>query len=163
MCCVFVAVLYLLVFPISLVLKYIQELADYEQMSDGPKIDVDRLRDDGFGKEKFFRCFVADAGDKLVGYSLYFFSYSTWEGISMFLEDLYVNPEYRNLGLGIGLWKKVAEVAVAKKCKRLDWVCLCWNKTSIAFYKSKGAVNVTDKDGWDIYRLTGDNLKQFAA
>jgi len=127
-----------------------------------PKIDVERLRKDGFGDEKLFHCFVADAGDKLVGYSLYFFSYSMCQGKCMYLEDLYVNQEYRKQGLGVGLWKKVAEVAVAKKCTQMDWVCLCWNKPSIEFYKSKGAVNITDKDGWNLYRLTGDSLKQLA-
>ena len=76
--------------------KSLQELADYDKISDGPKLGAGRLRKDGFGEEKFFRCFVAHTGDKLVGYAMYFFTYSTWEGISVSLEDQSVTLEFRN-------------------------------------------------------------------
>lgn len=140
-----------------------QELADYEQMPDGPRIGAETLRRDGFGAEKMFRCFVADTGDRLVGYALYCFIYSTWEGVSMYLEDLYVSPSHRGRGLGVGMWKEVARVAVNRGCNRLDWVCLGWNKKSIEFYESKGAVNVTAEEDWNLFRLTGDKLKKFAS
>ncbi|XP_052800691.1 thialysine N-epsilon-acetyltransferase-like [Mya arenaria] len=140
----------------------IQELADYEKMPTGPKIGAETLRKDGFGPEKMFRCFVADDNANLVGYALYFFNYSTWEGVNVYLEDLYVTPSHRQQGVGVRLWKAVAKVAVERNCNRLDWVVLGWNKSSVEFYEAKGAVNLTQDEDWNLFRLTGDNLKAFA-
>ncbi|KAH3857540.1 thialysine N-epsilon-acetyltransferase-like [Dreissena polymorpha] len=139
----------------------IKELAEYEKMPHGPKIGAETLRQDGFGKERMFRCLVAEAEKKIVGYALYFFNYSTWEGVSVYLEDLYVTPSYRQQGIGIGLWKEVARVAVDRKCNRLDWVVLGWNTPSIHFYESKGAINLTQTEDWNLFRLKGDKLRAF--
>ena len=142
--------------------RLFQELANFEKMPNGPKIDAETLRKDGFGEEKMFRCLVAADGDILVAYALYFFNYSTWEGVNVYLEDLYVTPTYRHKGIGTRLWRTVAQVAVDRKCNRLDWVCLGWNKQSIEFYKSKGSVNLTSDEDWNLFRLSGDNLRAFA-
>ena len=75
-------------------------MADYEKMSDGPKISAETLENDGFGEQSFFRCLVAESDSKLVGFSLYYFTYSTWEGRQVYMEDLYVQPQYRGKGIG---------------------------------------------------------------
>ena len=90
-----------------------KELADYEKMPDGPKIDASVLEEDGFGAQPFYQCFVAespDLPDQLVGYVLYFYTYSTWEGRSVYMEDLYVTPACRGHGLGTRLWQSVVKV-----------------------------------------------------
>lgn len=109
-----------------------------------------------------FRCFVADDRGKLVGHAMFFFNYSAWEGVNVYLEDLYVTPSHRQLGIGTRLMQKVAQVAVDRKCNRLDWVCLGWNKRAIDFYKSKGAVNLTSDENWNVFRLCGEKLSAFA-
>lgn len=143
-------------------LSLLQELADYEKVPNGPKINAETLRNDGFGAERMFRCLVAQDGGFLVAYALYFFSYSTWEGVNVYLEDLFVKPSYRQRGIGTKLWRKVAQIAVDRKCNRLDWVCLGWNKRSIDLYLSNGAVNLTTDEDWNLFRLYGENLKAFA-
>jgi len=125
---------------------------------------AETLRKDGFGVDKMFHCFVAEDTDlkKLVGYALFFYNYSTWEGANVYLEDLYVTPDYRHGGLGTRMWREVAKVAVERGCNRLDWVCLDWNKTSIDYYKSKGSTNLSETEGWNLFRLEGDKLKEFS-
>ncbi|KAL4229327.1 Diamine acetyltransferase 2 [Mactra antiquata] len=131
-------------------------------MPNGPTLTADILRKDGFGEEKMFRCFVADDNGRLVGYALYFFNYSSWEGVNVYLEDIYVSPEYRHQEIGTRLWKSVAKVAAKKNCKRMDWVCLGWNTSAIEFYKSKGSINLTADEEWNVFRLCGNALKEFA-
>lgn len=144
------------------IIKLIQELADYENMPNGPRIKAETLRKDGFGEERLFRCLVAEDAGVLVAHALYFFNYSAWEGANVFLDDLYVTPSHRQRGIGTKLWREVAKVAVQKGCNRLDWVCLGWNTQAIEFYKSKGSRNLTAEQDWNLFRLTGDQLKSFA-
>ena len=90
-----------------------KELADYEKMPEGPKIDAKELEEDGFGSNPFYHCFAAENPDKpneLVGFVLYFFTYSTWEGRSIYMEDLYVTPAFRGKGLGKKLWQSCVQV-----------------------------------------------------
>ncbi|CAH1780808.1 unnamed protein product [Owenia fusiformis] len=100
---------------------------------------------------------------KAVGFVLYFFAYSTWEGRSIYMEDLYVTPECRGKGIGTALWKSVAKHGVEKQCVRLNFGVLDWNVKSIDFYKSKGAVDLTESEGWNSFRLTKEALESFAA
>ena len=83
-----------------LVRVLIQELADYEKMPDGPQISAEVLEQDGFGDTRFFRCNVAQVGSELVGFTLYYYTYSTWEGKQVYMEDLYVQPSFRSQGIG---------------------------------------------------------------
>ena len=96
------------------ILRLIQELADYEKMPNGPRIGAETLEEDGFGSSRaFFECFVAEAKSKpneLIGYVLYFYTYSTWEGRSVYMEDIYVTPSCRGLGIGTKLWQSVVKV-----------------------------------------------------
>ena len=93
--------------------------------------------------------------------ALYFTNFSTWSGRDgLYLEDLYVKPEARGTGLGKALLQRLARIAVARGCARVEWAVLDWNAPAIAFYRSLGA---TAKDEWTVYRLDGDALAAFGA
>ena len=99
-------------------------------------------------------------GDKEVGFALFFHNFSTFLGrAGIYLEDLFVLPEYREKGYGKALLKKLAQITVERGCGRLEWACLDWNQPSIDFYRSLGAVPM---DEWTTYRLTGDTLLEMA-
>ncbi|XP_054155425.1 thialysine N-epsilon-acetyltransferase-like [Oppia nitens] len=149
--------------------QLIKELAVYERMPDGPKIDRTILERDGFGDGptgRLFRTFVAQLDDdnskQIVGYALYFYKYSTWEGKGIWLEDLYVRPEYRGKSIGLSLFGAVANQAVLEDCCRLEWNCLDWNQSSICFYKKLNGVDLTESEGWHTFRLTPEHFRQLA-
>ncbi|XP_026333231.1 diamine acetyltransferase 2 [Hyposmocoma kahamanoa] len=146
------------------VAKMIQELADFEKMPEGPKMSVEELERDGFeSSPPAFRCSVAElaAAPALLGYALFFPTYSTWQGRAMMLEDLYVRPAERRRGVGQRLFRHVAEEAAASGCSRLDFHVLEWNEAR-RFYESKGAVNLTAAERWCYYRLSGAALRALA-
>lgn len=144
---------------VHLILEFIKELADYEKMLDEVVADASTLEHWLFDKEKAEVIFILEE-DKEVGFALFFHSFSTFLGKSgIYLEDLYVKPEYRGLGYGKALIKRLAEIAVERKCGRLEWWCLDWNKPSIDFYLSLGAKPMSD---WTVYRIDGDTLKKLA-
>ena len=98
--------------------------------------------------------------EKEVGFALFFHNFSTFLGkAGIHLEDLYVKPDYRGKGYGLGLIRKLAEITVERDCGRLEWCCLDWNQPSIDFYLSLGAKPL---DEWTIFRLTGDTLTDLA-
>lgn len=102
----------------------------------------------------------AVAKNKEIGFALFFHNFSTFLGRSgIYLEDLYVKPEYRDHGYGKAILKKLASIAVKRGCGRLEWWCLDWNKPSIDFYLSLGAKPMSD---WTVYRIAGDTLKELA-
>ncbi len=143
----------------ALILSFIKELAAYEKMSDQVVADENLLREWIFEKKKAEVIFALEDG-KEVGFALFFHNFSTFLGrAGIYLEDLYVRPEYRGHGHGKGLIRELARIAVERGCGRLEWWCLDWNKPSIDFYLSLGAEPM---DEWTTYRLTGERLKDFA-
>ena len=143
----------------ALILEFIRGLAAYENMSDDVVATEDLLREWIFNKKKAEVLFVCE-GTKEVGFALFFHNFSTFLGrAGIYLEDLFVLPEYRGKGYGKGLLKKLAQITVERGCGRLEWSCLDWNKPSIDFYLSLGAVPMEE---WTTYRLTGDTLIQMA-
>ncbi len=144
---------------LSLILDFIKALAEYEKMSDLVVADENLLREWIFEKKKAEVIFAMEKG-KEVGFALFFHNFSTFLGrAGIYLEDLFVYPEYRGRGHGKALIKKLARITVERGCGRLEWCCLDWNKPSIDFYKSLGAVPM---DEWTIYRLTGNYLSELA-
>ena len=144
---------------VPLILQFIQELAAYEKMSDEVVADVETLETWIFDKEKAEVLFVFE-GDEAVGFALYFHNFSTFLGRSgIYLEDLFVRPAFRGKGYGKAMLKKLAAIAKARGCGRLEWCCLDWNRPSIDFYLSLGAVPLDD---WTLYRVTGDTLTHLA-
>ena len=143
----------------SLILDFIRSLAEYEQMADQVVATEELLREWIFVKQKAEVLFVCD-GDREVGFALFFHNFSTFLGrAGIYLEDLFVLRECRGKGYGKGLLKKLAQITVERGCGRLEWSCLDWNKPSIDFYLSLGAVPMGD---WTTYRLTGETLKEMA-
>ena len=143
----------------ALILRFIKKLAAYENMSDEVVADEKTLESWIFDKEKAEVIFALADG-KEIGFALYFHNFSTFLGrAGLYLEDLYVEPEYRGRGYGKALLKKLAAIAVERGCGRLEWWCLDWNRPSIEFYRALGAEPMSD---WTTYRLTGDTLKKLA-
>ena len=143
----------------ALILGFIRELAEYEKMPDDVVATEELLREWIFEKKKAEVIFALEDGRE-VGFALFFHNFSTFLGrAGLYLEDLYVNPEYRGKGYGKGLLKKLAQIALERKCGRLEWTCLDWNRPSIDFYLS---LDAKPMDEWTIYRLTGDSLRKMA-
>ena len=143
----------------GLILEFIQNLAEYENMSDDVIATEEILREWIFEKKKAEVIFALE-DDREVGFALFFHNFSTFLGrAGLYLEDLFVRQEYRGRGYGKGLLKQLAAIAVERGCGRLEWSCLDWNKPSIDFYLSLGA---TPMDEWTVYRIAGDGLKKFA-
>ena len=144
---------------VPLILQFIKEIAAYEKMSDQVIADETTLETWIFDKEKAEVFFVLEE-EKEVGFALYFHNFSTFVGRGgIYLEDVYIRPEYRGKGYGKAILKKLAAIAVERGCGRMEWVCLDWNQPSIDFYLSLGAQPMSD---WTLYRLTGDALAQLA-
>ncbi len=144
---------------IFLILQFIKELADYEKMLDEVVADEATLEEWIFDKQKAEVLFAVVDGTE-VGFALFFHNFSTFLGrAGIYLEDLYVRPEYRGNGYGKAILKKLAAIAVERGCGRLEWWCLDWNRPSIDFYKSLGAEPMED---WTVYRIAGDTLRDMA-
>lgn len=144
---------------VSIILKFIRELAGYERMSDAVVATEDLLKEWIFEKKKAEVLFVMEDGRE-VGFALFFHNFSTFLGrAGLYLEDLYVLPEYRGRGYGKALLKQLARIAMERGCGRLEWSCLDWNKPSIDFYRSLSAEPM---DEWTVYRLAGETLKKMA-
>ena len=144
----------------STILKFIMALAEYEHMTDQVVADEKLLEEWIFDKGKAEVLFVLENG-KEAGFVLFFHSFSTFLGrAGIFLEDLFVLPEYRGRGYGKALIRKLASIAAERGCGRLEWNCLNWNKPSIDFYLSLGAVPMSD---WTLYRVTGERLKELGS
>ena len=143
----------------GLILAFIRLLADYEKMADQVVATEDLLREWIFEKKKAEVLFVCEDGRE-VGFALFFHNFSTFLGrAGIYLEDLFVLPEYRGKGYGKALLKKLAQITIERGCGRLEWWCLDWNQPSIDFYRSLGAVPMEE---WTTYRLTGDTLLEMA-
>ncbi len=144
---------------VALILDFIKGLAEYEKMLVEVIATEDLLKDWIFEKKKAEVIFALEDGIE-VGFALFFHNFSTFLGrAGIYLEDLFVKPEYRGKGYGKGLLKKLARIAVERGCGRLEWWCLDWNKPSIDFYLSLGAEPM---DEWTTYRVTGENLDKLA-
>jgi GNAT superfamily N-acetyltransferase len=143
------------------ILGFIRELAEYEREPDAVLATEEDLLRDGWGETPRFRALMAEWDDLAVGFALYFETYSTWRGHhGIRLEDLYVTVPMRGKGIGKALLARVAAVAVAEGCPRVEWDVLEWNEPAIAVYEKVGAEMMRE---WRIMRLQGDALAKVAA
>ena len=143
----------------GLILFFIKELASYEKMLDEVVATEELLREWLFEKKRAEVIFACE-GQREVGFALFFHNFSTFLGRSgLYLEDLFVLPEYRRKGYGKALLKKLAQIAIERGCGRFEWWCLDWNRPSIDFYRSLGAKPMSD---WTVYRIDGDTLRELA-
>lgn len=144
---------------VPLILQFIRELADYEKMLHEVVADEATLEEWIFDRQKAEVLFALVDGNE-IGFALFFHNFSTFLGrAGIYLEDLYVKPEYRGMGYGKAILKRLASIAVERKCGRMEWWCLDWNQPSIDFYRSLGAEPMSD---WTVYRIAGDTLTHLA-
>jgi GNAT superfamily N-acetyltransferase len=140
----------------SVLFKLIQELAEYEKLSHAVTGNALTLKEHLFGSHRYIEAILAESMDQAVGFALFFHNYSTFlTKPGIYLEDLFVLPEYRRQGIGKALMTKVAQIAVERDCGRLEWSVLDWNEPAKAFYRSMGASILDD---WRICRVTENAL-----
>ena len=145
---------------ISLILSFIKGLAQYEGLAHEVVATEDNLRESLFGPQASTEAVIAYSATEPVGFAVFFHNYSTFLGRSgLYLEDLFVLPEWRGRGLGRILMGYVARIAVARDCGRLEWSVLDWNEPAIGFYQALGA---RPMDEWTTYSLTGEALEQLS-
>ena len=144
----------------ALILKYITDLATYEEAEHEVISTESGIRESLFGKNSNTKALICNIDNKAVGYAVYFFNYSTWLGKhGLFLEDLYIAPEQRGTGAGKAMLQHLAKIAISKNCGRFEWNVLDWNEPAIKFYQSLGAKPQAE---WVGYRLTGQALEELA-
>jgi GNAT superfamily N-acetyltransferase len=143
------------------ILNFISALAEYERAPEGAVTATEAgLLRDGFGPQPFYECLIADHDGSPAGFALYFFNYSTWRGQpGIYLEDLFVRPGMRGLGIGKMLLQRVAAAALEKGCWRMQWEVLDWNTPAIDFYSAMGAEFL---DEWRNVRIEGEPLVRLA-
>lgn len=124
---------------IDQVFQLVLELARFENAEHEVKNSVSRMKEEGFKNNPAFEFFVAEFEEKIVGMALYYFSYSTWKGRSIYIDDLVVLENYRRQGIGDRLLKEVLKVAKKEKCGKVHWQVLDWNKPAINYYRKIGA------------------------
>ncbi|MDR1353912.1 MAG: GNAT family N-acetyltransferase [Treponema sp.] len=144
---------------IPLILEFIRGLAEYEHLLDQVSATEDGLAKSLF-QDRAAEVLICEYREKPAGFALYFHNFSTFLGKpGIYIEDLFVRPEYRGRGLGRALFARIAAIAEERGCGRLEWSCLDWNEPSIKFYQSRGGRPLDD---WTTYRITGDALKKLA-
>ena len=146
---------------VPLLLEFIRHLADYEKLPHEVRATEALLRENLFDRRRAAEAVLAYEGARAVGFALYFHNFSTFVGKpGLYLEDLFVLPECRGRGYGKALMVHLARLAVERDCGRFEWWVLDWNKPSIEFYASLGAVPM---DEWTVQRVSGDALTRLAA
>lgn len=144
---------------VPLLLCFIRELAEYEHLLDNV-VATEEILTDWIFVQHSAQAIIAERDGEPLGFALYFYNFSTFLGrAGLYLEDLYVRPPARGLGIGKALLRALARIAVEEGCGRLEWACLDWNRLSIEFYLSLGAQPQQD---WTTYRLQGDTLTALA-
>ncbi len=142
------------------ILEFIRGLALYERAPNEVTATEEGLLRDGFGPNPFFHCLMAEQDGEAAGFSFFFFNYSTWKGLpGLYLEDLYVEPRFRGLGIGKALLQQTAAFAIQKGCRRIQWEVLDWNTPAIDFYRAMGAEFL---DEWRNVRMEGEPLERLA-
>lgn len=145
---------------VPLILEFIKGIARYEKMENEVVATTELLEEQLFDKGHAEVIFVMEEGAE-VGFALFFHNFSTFLGRGgLYLEDLFVYPEHRGKGYGKALFLELVRIANERGCGRMEWVCLNWNKPSIEFYRSMGAMSL---DEWTTYRLTSDVMKKLTS
>lgn len=145
---------------VPVILELIRELAEFERLSHEVVASEETLSETLFGSQPVAYCLLAEVDGKAAGFALFFYNYSTFLAKNgLYLEDLFVRPEYRGAGIGKRLLETLAKKAVEKRCGRMEWSVLKWNTSAIQFYEGLEAQRMEE---WVVYRLTGNPLKKLA-
>ena len=146
---------------IPAIVRLVRQLAEYEKLEHAMVSREEDFRKALFGPQRNVDALMAYADDTAVGMALYFYNFSTFQGRrGIYLEDIFVEPEYRGRGIGSALLKRLARVAKEENCARMEWSVLTWNQPSIDFYHRLGAVTLDD---WRIFRLSGEALERLSS
>lgn len=146
---------------VGLILSFIQALADYEKLSHEVVADEPALEETLFGERPVAKVVIAELNGQPAGFALYFYNYSTFLARpGIYLEDLFVKPEFRGNKVGKSLLVYLAQTAKNEGCGRFEWSVLDWNTPAIDFYRAMGAVGM---DGWTVQRVEGKALEQLAS
>jgi GNAT superfamily N-acetyltransferase len=146
---------------VTAIVQLIRELAEFEKLTHTVQVTPEKLRPHLFGEKPAAEAWVAVADGEPVAFALFFTNFSTFLAQpGLYLEDLYVKPPYRHLGVGRALLTRLAQLAVERGCGRFEWSVLDWNENAIGFYEKLGAVVMPD---WRICRVTGEALESLAA
>ncbi len=145
---------------VQVILCFVHELAKEEKAEREVEADKEQITKTLFGENPTAHAIICEADGIPIGHAVYFFNYSTWQGKNgIYIEDLYILAEYRNIGAGKQIIKYLSCLAIAKDCGRIEWSVLDWNARAIGFYRSLGA---EQQDKWLRYRLSGNVLKKVA-
>ena len=145
---------------VALIFRLIKDLAAYEKLADQVIATEEDLRTSLFGPPPAAEVIIGYAGKKAAGFAIYFQTFSTFKGRpGLYLEELFVEPEWRRHGLGRMLLARLARIALDRGCGRMEWSVLDWNETAIRFYRS---ISARAMDEWTVYRLTGDAITRLA-
>ena len=146
---------------VPILLTLIRELADFEKLRDQVTADEATLGEELFGRRRVAEAVIAELSNQPVGFAVFFHNFSTFLGRSgLYLEDLYVRPHARRVGIGRAMISFVAKIAVERRCGRFEWSVLDWNTRAIDFYRSLGAVPM---DEWTVQRVTGPALERLGS
>ncbi len=145
---------------LTLIFRFICDLADYEQLRHEVRADPDRLARHLFGEKPMAEVLIGEIDGEARGFALFFHNFSTFEAKpGLYLEDLYVEPGARGSGLGTALLARLAGLAIERDCPRLEWWVLDWNEPALRFYRALGA---RPMDEWTVQRIDGDGLRRLA-
>jgi GNAT superfamily N-acetyltransferase len=145
----------------QLIVSYIQELAEFEQLSHQCYATSELIQEWLFGDKPRAECLLAEWGGKPAGFALYFYNFSTFlTKPGIYIEDIFVRPDFRRKGIARKIFQHLAQKALAEGCGRLEWWVLDWNKDAITFYEAIGAIPMSE---WTVQRVTGDALKKLAS
>jgi GNAT superfamily N-acetyltransferase len=145
---------------LELILDLVRELAEFEKLSHEVAADAEGLRQSLFRSRRVAEVLIAEYGGAMAGFALFFHNFSTFLGKpGLYLEDLFIKPEFRGSGIGREVLTFLARLAVERNCGRLEWAVLDWNSRAIDFYKRLGA---RPMDDWTVFRLAGENLVALA-
>ena len=146
---------------LNLLIEFIHDIAEFEGLAHEVSFTKDELHDSMFGNGRTAEAIIAENEGEAVGFAVYFQNFSTFKGKpGLYLEDLFVKPNWRKHGIGRALLVRLAQIAVERGCPRFEWVALDWNQNAIDFYEKLGAKQLND---WRIFRMEGESIAQLAA